>query len=180
MKTNVIQTRQYVGKMLLSIILAVAAAVVLPQIFHAVGVMLGVGPILGQMFLPMYIPVLVVGLFAGPWVGLGAGVLSAVVSYMITGMPALALLPYMIIELAFFGYFAGAFSKTKWNCTVKVFAVQVCARAVRIISVAVVALVVNNPVSIVATLDSFLVGLPGIALQLIIVPILYRFVKHDA
>lgn len=181
MKTNAINTRQYVGKFILNIILAVASAVVLPQIFHAFGVMLGVGPLLGQMFLPMYIPVLIIGFFAGSWVGITAGVLSAVVSFLITGMPVLALLPYMVIELAFFGYFAGVFSKTKWNTALKVLAVQVCARAVRIISVLAIALIfANNTGGITATLDAFLIGLPGIALQLILLPVLFRFIKKDA
>lgn len=180
MKTNIIQARQYVGKFILNTILAVASAVVLPQIFHAFGLLLGVGPLLGQMFLPMYIPVLVAGFFAGPWVGVVAGILSPVISSFFFEMPAFALLLYMVIELAFFGYFAGLFNKTKWNIIIKLLAAQVCARAVRIIAVAVVALIANNNGSIVTTLESFLIGLPGIAMQLLLVPVLYRFVKHDA
>ena len=178
MNTKIIKTHLVVGKLILNTILAVASAVILPQIFHTVGILLGIGPMLGQMFLPMYIPVIIVGFFAGPWVGVTAGALSAVVSFMITGMPAMTLLPYMIIELAFFGYFAGVFCKTSWNNVLKVLATQVCARTVRIIVVTVVSLIFTNYAGITTTLDSFLIGLPGIVLQLILVPILYHFVKR--
>ena len=180
MKTNVINTRQYVGKFILNIILAVASAVALPQMFHAFGILLGVGPLSGQMFLPMYIPVLVAGFFAGPWVGVAAGILSPVISSFFFGMPAFALLPFMILELAFFGYCAGLFSKTKWNIVIKVLAAQFCARALRLVAVAVVAMIVGNNSSIISTLEIFLIGLPGIALQLLVVPFIYRLVKKDA
>ena len=53
---------------------ALAAAVALPQVFHAVGAVSGLGTALGETFLPMHLPILLVGLTAGPAVGAISGV----------------------------------------------------------------------------------------------------------
>lgn len=181
MKTTLTKTRYSAGQNALFILLTIAAAVLLPQIFHAVGVLTGIGALLGQMFLPMYIPVLIVGFFAGPVAGIAAGALSPLVSFLITGMPAAPLLPYMMLELSSFGFFAGLFSRTKWNSMIKVLATQLCARGVRVLSVAAVSLMVtNNTVSITAAIESILIGLPGMALQILLIPVLMRINKHDA
>ena len=93
----------------------VALAVALPQIVH-----LAAGSAGGMTWLPMYIPVVLGGLLLGWMWGLGIGVLSPLVSFLITyaagnPMPALARLPYMVVELAVFALISGAFSKLSSN-----------------------------------------------------------------
>ena len=51
---------------------AVIAAVALPQLFHIMGAMSGLGTKLGEVFLPMHLPVILVGLLAGPYSGAAA------------------------------------------------------------------------------------------------------------
>ena len=81
----------------------IAIAIVLPIIFHMVG--------LGSMFSPMHIPVLLAGFIVGPVYGLIVGVVSPLLSGLITGMPPFAP-PYAIVmafELGAYGFLAGLF-----------------------------------------------------------------------
>ncbi len=80
--------------------LCVALGVALPVAFHGV-------PNAGQVFCPMHIPVLLCGLICGPWLGLACGVLVPMLGCLITGMPPMAMLPSMIVELAVYGLVAG-------------------------------------------------------------------------
>ena len=64
----------------LYLLLSVAAAVVLPQILHAAGVLTGTGAALGQALLPMYFPVILLGFCAGPAYGAAAGIISPILS----------------------------------------------------------------------------------------------------
>lgn len=50
-------------------VLAIVAAVALPQLFHVIGAVSGRGTALGVAFLPMHLPIIFVGLIAGPAVG---------------------------------------------------------------------------------------------------------------
>lgn len=82
--------------------LLLAIGIVLPQIFHLTG-----GPASGATFLPMHIPVLIAGLLLGPVYGLILGGIIPVCSFFITGMPVAVRLPFMIIELAIYGWVSG-------------------------------------------------------------------------
>lgn len=85
-----------------AIITAVCAAlaVVLPVAFHAV-------PNAGSIFLPMHIPVLLAGLICGWGFGLLCGLVAPLLSNLFTGMPPMAYLPSMLIELAVYGAATG-------------------------------------------------------------------------
>ena len=58
--------KKVIRKKTAATVLAVIAAVVLPQVFHSVGIVSGTGPALGQSFLPMHLPILIAALIAGP------------------------------------------------------------------------------------------------------------------
>ena len=90
----------------LAAIAAVAGAVALPQIFHALGAAFGAGTALGETFLPMHLPILLVGLLAGPYAGAAAGLFGPLVSFALSGMPGIAMLPFMMLE------FIGGSTKT--------------------------------------------------------------------
>ena len=68
-------------------LLAIVAAVVLPQLFHVIGAVSGQGTMLGVAFLPMHLPIIFVGLIAGPAVGAIAGAAAPLVSFLLSGMP---------------------------------------------------------------------------------------------
>ncbi|MDR2531656.1 MAG: ECF transporter S component [Oscillospiraceae bacterium] len=169
----------------LVILTAIACAVTLPQVFHYLGVISGFGPMPGETFLPMHIPVFVAAFLAGPVVGLLAGAVSPLVSYGFTmmafdgaPMPVLTLLPFMMIELAGYGLFAGLLHKAKTPVFLNLVIAQLAGRLLRACAVltAVFILGINNPPASVQTiLTTVTVGLPGILLQWALIPlIIYR------
>lgn len=85
-----------------SIITAVSIGlcVVLPMAFHAI-------PNAGSIFSPMHIPVLLCGLICGWAYGLLCGLAGPLLSALLTGMPPMAYLPSMMVELAAYGLVCG-------------------------------------------------------------------------
>lgn len=153
----------------LYLLLSVAAAVVLPQILHAAGVLTGTGAALGQALLPMYFPVILLGFCAGPAYGAAAGIISPILSFAVSGMPTAALLPFMTAELFCFGLFAGLLKNVRINFILKVLAVQLAARLVRLTAVWII-----SPSALKATVSALALGIPGIILQLLLVPFIVK------
>lgn len=153
-----------------------ALCVVLPMAFHVI-------PNAGSVMLPMHIPVLLCGLLCGPWYGLGCGVLAPLLSHFITGMPMAAALPGMLCELAAYGCISGLVSrlvKVK-NPVGGVYIPLVCA----MLGGRVVAGLVNGLIfqagsySLQAWVTgSFVTALPGIAVQLVLLPVLVLALKR--
>ena len=154
------------------VLITVVCAVVLPQIFHAAGVIFGIGGALGQMFLPMYIPVLIFGFYRGPVSGAVAGLLAPLASFAVTGMPAAAMLPFITIELIATGLLAGAFAASKLPAVLRVLAVQVGAKIVRLAAFAISLYAANGALSASALFAGILTSVPGVILQLVIVTFL--------
>lgn len=159
--------------------LAVVAAVALPQVFHLAGAALGLGPMLGQTLLPMHLPVLLVGLLAGPYAGVATGALAPVISFALTGMPMAPMVPFMVIELASYGLFAGLLrgvrlpsalpSPLDW--LVRLLGAQVAGRLVDGLAIAVaVAFLGNTSMTVASVCAAVLTGLPGLVLQWVAVP----------
>ena len=151
------------------ILLTVASAVLLPQILHGFGILLGVGGQLGQMLLPMYLPVLIIGAYRGSVSGAIVGVLSPIVSFAITGMPAQALLPYITLELIATGLLIGMRPLSKLPAILRVLAVQALAKLVRLSAYAIALYSATGSVSASALLAGVLLSLPGVAIQLALV-----------
>lgn len=78
----------------------IALCVVLPMAFHSI-------PNAGTLLSPMHLPVLLCGLVCGWPFGLLCGLAGPILSSLITGMPPMAYLPSMLIELAIYGLVAG-------------------------------------------------------------------------
>ncbi len=154
---------------------AVAASILLPQLFHAVGQISGLKASLGAALLPMQIPVLLAGFLLGPAVGLLVGAISPLVSFSLSGMPNAALLPLILVELAVYGGLAGLVAKTKWNEYTKLLVVQVCGRVARMGAFLISARLFQTSEITFWTLCSFVMaGLWGILLQLLIIPPICR------
>ena len=167
--------RQITGSALLS-----ATGVLLPQVFHMMG-----GAATGAMFLPMHIPVLLAGMLYGPMCGACVGVLSPTLSFLIFAMPPAAKYPFMLIELIFYGIAAGLCERAlrrfdTVNLIFTTFFSQMIGRAAyagclwlggRFL------VGVNFPA--VATVTAALsAGLPGIVIQLVLVPAMYSALKR--
>lgn len=160
----------------LSALFAIISAVVLPQIFHILGTISGLGTIPGDVFLPMHLPIILVGLLAGPYAGAISGLLAPVVSFSLSGMPNIIILPFMVIELFAYGLTSGILRNIKIPTILKVFISQICGRVAFLLSILTsVYISGNNSISINAILNSLRSGIFGIVIQLILFPlIIYR------
>ena len=150
--------------------LFIALGLVLPMAFHSI-------PNAGSIFLPMHIPVLLCGLVCGPWFGLGCGALTPLLSSLATGMPPAAILPGMLCELAVYGLTAGLLTRfvRLSNRPAKLYISLVGAMlAGRIASGLVNALIfrVGQYSMQIWLTASFVTSLPGIAIQLALIPII--------
>lgn len=157
-------------------ILAIIGAVAVPQLFHVMGAVSGLGTSLGETFLPMHLPIILVGFIAGPYAGAVAGLLGPFVSYLLTGMPGALMLPIMMFELCAYGAFAGLLKDVKLPDVVKLLIAQLGGRAVRAaIILAAVYAFGNENIKVASIWNSVIIGLPGLVLQWSLLPlILYR------
>lgn len=160
----------------LAAIAAVVGAVAVPQLFHVLGAVSGLGTSLGEAFLPMHLPIILVGLLAGPYAGAVAGLFGPLVSFALSGMPGAVMLPFMMIELCAYGLFAGLLRNVRMPAALKVVAVQAAGRAVRAAAILLSVYALGNAsmqVSVIWT--SIIKGIFGIVLQWALLPlIVYR------
>lgn len=153
----------------------------LSALFLALGLVLplitGQIPQIGKMLLPMHIPVLLCGLACGWPYGLVCGVLGPVLSGVLTGMPAPAVLPGMMVECGVYGLVSGLMMQlvhTK-KLYADLYISQITAMLLgRILSGVCKALLFAPATFTVAAwaTTSFVTGLPGIAIQLVLLPTL--------
>ena len=133
-------------------LLAIVAAVVLPQLFHVIGA--------------------VSGLSAGPAGGAIAGAAAPLVSFLLSGMPMLAMLPLMMVELCAYGLVAGLLRGIKLPSLAKVVIAQLAGRVVLTAATAIAVFAFGSSKAIAATWTSDLAaGLPGLALQWALIPL---------
>ncbi|MCH9275402.1 ECF transporter S component [Bifidobacterium amazonense] len=168
-------------------IIAVVAAVALPQVFHVAGAALGLGTMIGQTLLPMHLPVLLVGLLAGPFAGLATGALAPIVSFLLTGMPMAPMVPFMVIELVTYGLLAGLLRGVRLPAAVpspiawlvRLLGAQVAGRIVDALAIAVaVSLLGNTTMTVASVAAAVVTGLPGLVLQWVLVPVVMTAVDR--
>ncbi|MBO5164151.1 MAG: ECF transporter S component [Ruminococcus sp.] len=160
----------------LAAILAVIGAVAVPQLFHAMGAVSGLGTSLGETFLPMHLPIILVGLIAGPYAGAISGLLGPLASHLMTGMPGSVMLPIMMIELCAYGALAGLLGNVKMPNISKVLLAQIGGRAVRAAAVLIAVYAFGNEnIKVASIWNSVIIGVPGLVLQWSLLPLLmYR------
>ncbi len=174
---NILTKRSFTVKYrILAGIAAIIGAVALPQLFHAVGAVSGLGTSLGEAFLPMHFPVILAGFLAGPFAGAAAGALSPLVSFAISGMPSAAMLPFMCIELCVYGLTAGLLANAKMPSVCKLLIAMSAGRIVRAGAIALSIFAFGNETLKPAAMwNNLTVGLPGMLLQICVIPLLlYR------
>lgn len=146
-----------------------ALCLVLPMAFHSV-------PNAGSIFLPMHIPVLLCGLICGWPFGAVCGLLGPFISSIVTGMPPAAMLPSMMIECCTYGLVTGLmmqFVRTKSYAAdlyISMIAAMAMGRVVAGLAKAWI-LAPGTPAFAWVT-TSLVTGIPGIAIQLVLMPIL--------
>lgn len=157
-------------KQLVAAALCVALGVILPQAFHMI-------PNAGAILLPMHIPVLLCGLLCGWQYGLIAGIMTPLISALLTGMPGAVVLPSMVCELAVYGLAAGLLYArlTALGKAARIYAslipAMLAGRAVAGVLNALIFRAGAYSLQVWAT-ASFVTGIPGIVVQLLLIPAL--------
>lgn len=163
----------------LAALAAIIAAVALPQLFHVMGAVSGLGTALGEVFLPMHLPIILVGLLAGPYAGAVSGLLAPAVSFALSGMPTSVMLPFMMIELCVYGFCSGVLREVKLPTLVKVLLTQVAGRAVRAAAILIsVYALGNQSINVAVIWRSIPIGIFGLALQWTLLPLLVYWVEN--
>lgn len=151
--------------------LFICIGIVLPMVFHSFSMA-------GNMFLPMHIPVILCAIVCREKWGAFCGFLVPIISSFLTGMPPI--FPVAIVmsfELACYGAILPILIK-KYNIYVSLiitlFIGRIFACIVNFFILGVVPSI-NALITFIGGL--FITALPGIIIQLILIPILYKFLK---
>lgn len=131
----------------------------------------------------MHLPVLLAGFLVGPASGVVVGLLAPTISHLLTQMPPPYAVPLMSVELPIYGLVAGiAYNRLKLNIYVALVAAMIVGRIMFGLSLFVLGMFIDLPYTAAkwfSTGGAIVSGLPGIALQLILVPILVAAVKRN-
>lgn len=148
-----------------------ALGILFPMLFHLLGLP-------GQVLLPMHVPIFLGALTLGPISGFIVGILTPILSSLLTGMPPMIpMVPIMVFELAAYGFFAGfLYEKYPKNVFIPLIAAMIIGRIVAGITAWSVFNIFNmDEINILAYISSsFVKGLPGIIMSLVLVPLLYK------
>jgi riboflavin transporter FmnP len=130
----------------------------------------------------MHIPVLLAGFLVGPISGLVVGLLAPVLSHLLTGMPPSYAVPLMTLELPVYGLVAGlAYRRLKLNLYVSLLAAMILGRIVFGLALLILGRFVDLPYTAAAYFSiggALWAGLPGIVLQLVLVPVIVAGVQR--
>ena len=157
----------------------IALCVVLPMTLHAI-------PNGGTLFSPMHLPVLLCGLVCGWPYGLLCGILGPLLSSLITGMPGMGYLPTMMVELALYGLISGIMiqlihtGKLAADLYISLLTAMLAGRILTGIARALIFAPRSGSVySMEAWATGYFVSsLPGIIVQLILIPVLYMALQR--
>lgn len=151
----------------------------LSALFLALGLVLplitGQIPQIGKMLLPMHIPVLLCGMVCGAPYGAVCGLLGPMLSSVLTGMPTAALMPAMMVECAAYGLTTGLMlclvrtGKTYADLYLSLVAAMLIGRLVSGVTKALFFMAGQYTMQAWIA-ASFVTALPGIVLQLAVVP----------
>ncbi len=156
--------------------ICMALCVVLPLAFHVI-------PDGGTLFSPMHFPVFLCGIVCGWQYGLLCGLLGPVLSGFITGMPGIGYLPTMMLELALYGFISGLLiaivrtGKKTTDIYISLVTAMLVGRAITGLVRAFIFAPGSLSIQIWAA-SYFVSCLPGIIVQLVLLPILYHALKR--
>lgn len=168
--SEVLQTRK--AKYIIGTFILSGIGITLPRIFHIL-----VGSTAGQTFLPMHIAVLIAALTFGAFSSCIIAGSSIVFSYLLTGMPSLERLPYMLIELLIYAILLSIFNK-KFNSYTSLVLTLILGRILY-------AVVLFSAVNVfgfssygISVMESIRIGIPGIIIQLLCIPFIAKLMNE--
>ncbi len=161
------KAKYIMGTSLLSVI-----GVALPRIFHVLA-----GSTAGATFLPMHIAILIAALAFGT---ISASIVagnSIILNYLLTGMPSIERLPYMLIELVIYAVLLSLLNK-KFNSYISLITTIILGRilyaGILFASINIFGLSTYG----ISVVENIKIGLPGLAIQLICVPFIAKVMSE--
>lgn len=154
--------------------LMLALGVIIPYIFHSTGIP-------GTMFLPMHIPVFIGGFLLPPYLAFALGILTPIINSLATGMPKL--LPIgiiMIFELGTYGLLTSIlYRKIKLPPIIVMILAMLGGRIMGGLGVFILAIFLEiNLEPITYVIGAITAGIPGILIQVFILPILIHAITR--
>ncbi|MEC9490751.1 MAG: ECF transporter S component [Halanaerobiales bacterium] len=150
--------------------------IILPRLVNLTGSMT-----LGNLISPMHIPVFLTGLILGPFYGTLVGFITPLFSTLLFAMPPMMppIAVLMAFELAAFGLISGYLYSNKFkNIYLSLIAAMILGRAVYGLALIAVGPIFNfNPPFIPFMQGAFLTGIPGMVIQLVIIPPIVEKIK---
>lgn len=159
------------AKYVIGTVLLSGIGIALPRIFHVLA-----GSSAGATFLPMHIAVLIASIVFGVVSGTIVAGSSVISSFLLTGMPSIDRLPYMLIELVIYAVLLGLFNK-KFNSYISLIATIILGRVIYSGVLFMAINVLGLPTYGLSVINSLVTGLPGIIIQLLFVPIIAKLIK---
>ena len=138
---------------------------------------------LGNALCPMHLPVLLCGFFCGPWYGLAVGFAAPLLRFALFGLPPVIPIGIaMSFELAAYGFVSGALyrllPKKKANIYISLVSAMLVGRAVwGAVRVVLYGLGKSEFGWAAFLAGAFTNAIPGIILQLVLIPILVSAMK---
>ena len=134
-------------------------------------------PTVGKMLCPMHLPVFLCAYFCGPFYALVVGIIAPLLRMLLFGMPNFLTAIPMCFELAAYGFFAGILYKKLPKKNVYIYVSLIAAMILgRIVwGIAKAVLVGLGAIDFgfkAFIVEGFVTALPGIALQIVVVPLL--------
>lgn len=165
--------RNYVKRLVIAGLL-LAIGIIIPYIFHASGIP-------GTIFLPMHISVLLGGFLLPAHLAILLGMLTPLLNSLITGMPIFFPIGIiMIFELGFYGLIASLlYRKVKLPSVLALILSMIGGRIIAGITVFVLVglfAVKLDPITFI--IAGVTTGLPGIIIQLILIPVLIHSITR--
>ena len=151
--------------------LFITLGVIVPIVFHQFA-------LAGRIFLPMHIPVLLAGIFAGPVSGLIVGLVCPTISFLLTGMPPPYAVPLMSMELPIYGLSIGLLVRWIKLPILSLLISMILGRLAFGLGLFILGQFLSLPYGPEAFIKvSVIAGIPGIALQLILIPLLMETIQ---
>ncbi|HHV72201.1 MAG TPA: ECF transporter S component, partial [Clostridia bacterium] len=126
-------------------------------------------------------PTYFAGFVLGPTYGFAVGLLTPLISHLVTGMPAMQppVLPYMAIEMAAYGLVIGFVSRKINNIFIPLLTAMVVGRIIMLAALYLLIPFFKLPVPPLVYFKTGLVtSIPGIVIQLILVPTFIAILKR--
>ncbi len=151
--------------------LFVTLGITLPLVFHQIA-------LAGRILSPMHIPVFLAGVFVGPMSGLIVGLVCPGMSFLLTGMPPPYAVPLMSLELPVYGVAMGLLIRWIKFPVLSLLLAMILGRLAFALGLFIFGLFLSLPYGPEAFIKiSVITGLPGIAIQLILIPLLIETVR---